>query len=283
MRTLILVATMLTCSESALLAADGYVTMTVEPDGIVFVPVFVDGQGPFPFVIDTGSNRTALGGDLAQKLQAPIVAKTEVIGIAGREHRAVARVTASIGISTPVTLLASVVSPEKLRSAAPGARGIIGQDLLMTMNYTLDYKRQRFSLSVAEAKKGPRFELPLEIEEGRVLLALPADAGQPSVRIVPDSGSTTFVVFDRGGQPPFVAASTGGAMRVGAVTSTHIVPTVRLREVRLKLLTLRDQMAVIVARADETGPVIDALLPLHIFETVAFDMERMRMIVTPRR
>jgi len=54
-------------------------------------------------------------------------------------------------------------------------------------------------------------------------------------------------------------------------------------EVRLKLLTLHDQMAVIVPRADKTGPDIDALLPLKNFETVAFDMERMCMIVTPRR
>ena len=283
MRTLILIATILTCSESVLGADDGYVPMTVEPAGIVFVPVFINGQGPFPFVIDTGSNRTALSADLAHALEVPIVAKTEVIGVTGSEYRPVARLTASIGTSTPVSVLASIVSPEKLHSATGAARGISGQDLLMTLNYTLDYKHQRFMFSLPEARNGSRIELPLEIEEGRVLLALPSRAGQPSVRMVPDSGSTMFVVFDRGGQPPFVMESISGAMEVGTITSTQTVPMVRLREVRLKMLTLRDQMAAIVRRSNKTGPDIDALLPLRIFETVAFDMERLRMIVKPRR
>ena len=72
-------------------------------------------------------------------------------------------------------------------------------------------------------------------------------------------------------------------MRVAALTNTQTAPMARLREVRLNRLTLRDQMAVIVQRADKTGPDVDALLPLNVFEAVAFDMERMRMIVTPRR
>ena len=256
--------------------------MTVEPDGIVMVPVFVNGQGPFPFVIDTGSNRTALSGDLAHALEVPIVARTEVIGVTGREYRPVARIAISIGTSSPVSLLASIVSPGKLRSANRAARGIIGQDFLMTLNYTLDYKHQRFLPSLPDVGNGSSIELPLEIEEGRTLLALPSHDGQPPVRMVPDSGSTMFVVFDRGGQPPFVMESIGGAMDVSTIISKQTLPMVRLREVRLRMLTLRDQMAAIVQRSN-AGPAIDALLPLRIFEKVAFDMERLRMTVTPRR
>jgi len=280
MRTFVFVVTILTCSESALLAGEAWVPMKVEADGIIMVPALVNGRGPFPFVIDTGSNRTAISGDLAHALELPIVAKTEVVGVTGREYRAVARLTASIGASAPVSLMASIVPPEKLHTTA---RGIIGQDLLMTLNYTLDYKRQRFTLSLHDAGYGSSIELPLEVEEGRVILVLPSEGGQHSVRLVPDSGSTGFVVFDRGGQPPFVMESMNGAMRVGTMTSTHIVPMVRLREVRLKTLTLRHQMAAIVQRLNETGPHIDALLPLSIFETAAFDIERRRMIVTPRK
>ena len=84
MRTLVFVVAILTCSESVLLAGDGYVPMTVEADGIIMVPVVVNGRGPFPFVIDTGSNRTAISGDLAHALELPIVAKTEVVSVTGR-------------------------------------------------------------------------------------------------------------------------------------------------------------------------------------------------------
>ena len=90
-------------------------------------------------------------------------------------------------------------------------------------------------------------------------------------------------MFDRGGQPPFVMESMNGAMQIGTMTSTQTVPMVRLREVRLKTLTLYDEIAAVVQRSSKTGPHIDALLPLRIFETAAFDIERRRMIVTLRK
>jgi predicted aspartyl protease len=279
MRTFVLVVKVLTCSELALLAGEGYVPMTVEADGIIMVPAVINGHGPFPFVIDTGSNRTAISADLARTLELPVVAKTEVVGVTGREYRAVARLTASIGTSAPVSLMASVVPPEKLHANARGARGIIGQDMLMTFNYTLDYKRQRFTLSLPEVRNGSSIELPLEVEEGRLVLTLPSKNGQRLMRLVPDSGATSFVVFDWGGQLPFATESMDGAMQVGTMASTQTVPMVRLREVRLNTLTLRDQMAAVIRRSNKTALSIDALLPLKIFQTVAFDMERRRMIV----
>jgi hypothetical protein len=58
-----------------------------------------------------------------------------------------------------------------------------------------------------------------------------------------------------------------GAMQVDTMASTRTVPMVRLREVRLKTLTLRDQLAAVVKRPCNTAGPIDALLPLSIFET----------------
>jgi hypothetical protein len=282
MRSVILIA-ILTCFESVLLAGDGAVPMTVEPDGIISVPVLVNGQGPFAFVIDTGSNRTVVAASLARTLELPVVAKTEVIGVTGREYRPVARLAASIGASSPATLLASIVPDEMLAAAARGAHGMVGQDLLMRLNYTLDYKRHRFDPSVSQDRESSSVELPLEIEEGRVVVGLPSKAGQRAVRLVPDSGATMFVVFDRGGPSPFAMDRVSGEMQVGTVTSTKHVPMVRLREVRLNTFTLRDQMAALVQRSGDAGIAIDGLLPLQIFTSVAFDMEGRRMIVTPRR
>jgi hypothetical protein len=285
MRSIILFAAILTFSESALLAGSAYVPITIARDGIVFVPMLVNGQGPFPFVVDTGSNRTAVAADLAQTLGLPIVAKTEVIGVTGREYRPVVRLAGSIGSSPAVTLLASVVPDAKLRQAAGSrsARGVIGQDLLMTLNYTLDYARQRFVLSAPQDRDGSSIELPIEIDEGRVIVALPSDAGQPPLRLVPDSGATMFVVFGRGGRPPFAMEPINGMMQIEAISSAGTAAMVRLREVRLKALTLRDQIAAFVDRSYETSLAIDGLLPLQIFATVTFDAEGRRMIVTPRR
>jgi hypothetical protein len=277
----VLIVTVLACSELTL-AGGEYVPMTVAPDGIIEVPILVNGQGPFPFVIDTGSSRTVVGADLARALELPIVAKTEVISVSGREFRPVARLTASVGTSPSSSLLASVVPVERLLAAGRGVRGIIGQDLLMTLNYTLDYKRQRFTPSLPADRDRSSIELPLEVHEGRVLLALPAGAGQPPIRLVPDSGSTMFVVFGREGKAPFALEYLRGAMQVGTLASTQNVPMVRLREVRLGRLALRDQMAALVERSSRTGSDSDGLLPLQIFARVVFDMQRRVMIATPR-
>jgi hypothetical protein len=283
MRNVILIAAILTCFESVLLADHGSVPMTVEPDGIIAVRVLVNGQGPFPFVIDTGSNRSVVGASLARTLELPVVARTEVISVTGRGYRPVVRLSASIGASSPTTVLASIVPDESLAAATRGAHGMIGQDLLMTLNYTLDYARHQFVLSVSHERNSSSVELPLETEEGRVIVGLPPHRGQRAVRLVPDSGATTFVVFDRGAPSPFAMEPMSGGMRLGTATSTQHVPMVRLREVRLNTLTLRDQMAALVQRSGETGIEVDGLLPLGIFTRVAFDMERQRMIVTPRR
>jgi aspartyl protease len=282
MRSVIVAAVILTCFESALFAGGEHVRMTIAGDGIASVPVLVNGQGPFPFVIDTGTNRSLVGADLAAALELPIVARTEVIGVTGREYRPVVQLTASIGTSPAVSLMASIVPAAKLRPAAGEARGIIGQDLLMTLNYTLDYRRQRFTLSISPDRDPSSVEVPLEVEEGRLVLVLPPTGGQRAVRLVPDSGSTMFIVFDRGGQPPFVIESMSGAMQVGTLKTARSAPMVRLREVRLKTLTLRDQIAALIQRSDATGAPIDGLLPLQMFASVAIDMEERRMILTPQ-
>ena len=263
--------------------AGTHVPMAVAADGIISVPVLVNGQGPFQFIVDTGSNRSVISADLAQALGLPIVAKTEVFAATGREFRPVAQLIASIGSSSSITLTASIVAGEKLRTVLGSAAGIVGQDFLMTLNYTLDYENGQFINSLPAKRDRLSVELPVEVAEGRVVLALPSQRGHSAARFVPDSGSTTFVVYDRGGKPHFAMESVSGAMRVETMTSTRTVPMFRLREVRLGTMTLRDQLAAVVKRTDEMGLDIDGLLPLRVFARAAFDMEGRRMIVTPRR
>ena len=44
------------------------------------VGVRVNGQGPFPFIFDTGSTHSSIAASLAAALNAPIVAKAAEIG-----------------------------------------------------------------------------------------------------------------------------------------------------------------------------------------------------------
>src|SRR3546814_18697134 len=56
------------------------------------VPVFIDGAGPFWFVVDTGANRSVVSRELAASLALPASGRVDVHGIAGVEPAALARV-----------------------------------------------------------------------------------------------------------------------------------------------------------------------------------------------
>jgi predicted aspartyl protease len=59
--------------------------------GEIVVPVTVNGTGPFPFLLDTGSSHTAVSSSLARQLGAAPVAKTVVTSPVGEDVRGVVR------------------------------------------------------------------------------------------------------------------------------------------------------------------------------------------------
>lgn len=104
--------------------------------------VRINGQGPFNFVIDTGSAATVVADTVASRLQLPALAPLVVHGIA------TATVTACVGISslglrglTTRNLHCPVLSREQL-----GADGLIGLDVLGHFRLTFDTERRAASL-----------------------------------------------------------------------------------------------------------------------------------------
>jgi predicted aspartyl protease len=43
-------------------------SLTLQPDGHYTTPVMIDGEGPFPFIVDTGAQRSVISRDLADRL-----------------------------------------------------------------------------------------------------------------------------------------------------------------------------------------------------------------------
>ena len=82
-------------------------------------------------------------------------------------------------------------------------QGVIGQDLLRTRSFLLDYEARRLTFDPAEPADGQR--LPLDWSDGRPLVRAighhtgRGGAGQTSaaLRFVIDSGGTHVILFDR--------------------------------------------------------------------------------------
>ena len=107
------------------------------------VPVYLNGRGPFAFVVDTGANRTVVATEVAAACDLPAGGQVLVHGIAGAEPANLASVhklrvgsVISTGLEMPV-----------LPRGRLGADGLLGVDILRGRQMLLDFARNRFEIA----------------------------------------------------------------------------------------------------------------------------------------
>jgi predicted aspartyl protease len=249
-------------------------------EGAIVVPVWVEGQGPFRFLLDTGASRSAITARFAHHLATPIRGTTVMLTPSGhRTPLGVARLNAvRIGPVTVPHVDVTIVSAESIR-AAPRIDGIIGQDVLARWVYTIDYRR-RLILWHPEGVTVAGVRLPLDVhQDGRVLVVL-TQPGEDGVRLrmIPDSGSDGVVLFARPGQRlPGVTPLDVGLLRT--VAGHRLVRRVRLDSFSAGDVRLDNLMAVLVPRSDTDSPDGDGLLPLHIFSAVTLNVAEKTLVI----
>jgi predicted aspartyl protease len=238
---------------------------------VVTVAVKIGGTGPFRFLLDTGSSRSAVTETLAASLRMQAVASTVVVTAAGTERRAVVRLGhVAVGNALVEQLTASVVSASSLDGDGPRLDGILGQDFLSGFDYTLDYRARRLVWDAAAPASATRFTL--RRSEGRFLVELPQGSGDAQLlRLVPDSGADGLVLFARAGVVALPTSARRDAGRVTTVTGARAAQSVRVRALQIGDLTWRNRAAVVVDRSGPDAPEGDGLLPLHGFGRVSFN------------
>jgi predicted aspartyl protease len=255
------------------------IAVRIDDTGAVVVPVSINGRGPFQFLLDTGSSHSVISRSLADKLVLPFIARTSVTTSTGREWRPVVSLNqTTIGSAQSEGLLASVAPAAQLDDIARGIEGIIGQDFLFDLNYTLDYRRKRLVWRDDDTR-ADGVRLPLVAQEGRYLVRIEVGDNGRSVLLVPDSGADGFVMFAQNGR-------TGVSLEPGAqITSIHSLSgeqfarTMTLDELRLGSLTVKNQRVAVVARNQEDVAEGDGLLPLHLFASVSFNAREQCLVL----
>lgn len=166
----------------------------------VTVPVYLDGRGPYYFVVDTGSNRTVVSAEVASVLKLPSAGVAEVHGILSAEPATLAtirRIRVSEAISAG--LQAPVVPESRL-----GADGILGIDMLKGRRVVLNFRDQRFLIAGSDGVvigEGVNSRLsspyapivvPARYRSGQLLIVDAHAAGVPITAFL-DSGSQVTV------------------------------------------------------------------------------------------
>ncbi|KUL36901.1 hypothetical protein ADL22_23735 [Streptomyces sp. NRRL F-4489] len=126
-------------------AGETRVPLTVLKNGrqvIAFVPVTIQGEGPFRFVLDTGASSSAVGEDVARKLDLPRTGQRQPIsGVTGTEKVPVVEVSRWSAGKTDLGSTEAIVIDMKASHGTPGIQGLLGSDVLSRFGrITVDYQ-----------------------------------------------------------------------------------------------------------------------------------------------
>jgi len=117
--------------------------------GRLTVPVLIEGRGPYPFVVDTGANRTVVSQELAGELGLIDAGPADIHGIAGIEpSRTVIIRRIEIDTVSAANLRAPTLPASRL-----GAAGLLGVDMMIGRLVTLDFRRGE--LRIARSRGDP--------------------------------------------------------------------------------------------------------------------------------
>lgn len=130
-------------AEVLALEADRHTRMTL--------PVLVEGTGPFDFMIDTGSQATAVTQEILATARLAPAGKALLVGMASRREVDLVDVgRIEFGSNSYTNFAAPVLMRENV-----GADGIIGLDALQDFRVLIDFRKQTIAVEDATTKEKP--------------------------------------------------------------------------------------------------------------------------------
>jgi predicted aspartyl protease len=153
------------------------------------VPVRIDGQGPFDFIVDTGAERTVISSELARALElAP--GRTATVHSMSEVSRIETVVIPNLRIGSRSVL--GIHAPA-LAHANLGASGMLGVDSLQTQRVVFDFGRREMTITPSRRRE-ERWPEGTIVVTGRRLL------GRLVLVDASFDGQRIWVVIDTGSQ-----------------------------------------------------------------------------------
>jgi hypothetical protein len=160
--------------------------------GRIWAPVYIDGQGPFRLVLDTGATRTAIVNRVVDALGASTGGQPEM------------RLRGVTGTSTVPTIPVNRVEFGELRvqtrrlpvlrDAFGGADGVLGTEGLAGRRVYIDFENDLIYVSMSHGERAPLgyITIPFDLAGGH-LLVTDARVGGIRARMIIDTGAQVSV------------------------------------------------------------------------------------------
>jgi predicted aspartyl protease len=260
--------------------------------GRVWVPVHIEGQGPFRLVLDTGAQRSAVVPEVARHLGIALDRSPPVMmhGVTGKSVTPTIEVEAmNVGdLSMQSTRLAVVAD------AFGGAEGLLGMDGMQDRRIHIDFRTDY--IDIARSRNRPAGEgfLALPFVPARDdLLAIDASVGNVKVLAIIDTGAQSTIGNDalREALRRQVARGARGEDRIyGATGDVQTGLGARVSPISLGNLQVRDAHVTFTELhifdrwqlGDEPALLIGMDI-LGLLDTLIIDCHRRELHVKPRR
>ncbi len=249
---------------------------------LIVIRVRINRTGPYDFLVDTGSQATAIDPVLASDLHLRIEGTTGVSGVATQSRSAFAFLDLiEVGSHSVPQSLAVISDIAELKAADPRIRGVLGETFLSHFDLLIDNRQQILCLdesrTLAQAVKGehiplepqgPRDDLPFTRPMIVSVRLTTADMTPVLLRL--DSGSNVALLYTA--QPRLLRASVSRApvlKRVvdGVEQAFAVLPA---QDILVGACPVRQVSFVIPMNGVGSGPSPreDGLLPTSAFERV---------------
>jgi predicted aspartyl protease len=155
------------------------------------VPVRIGANGPYDFVIDTGSQATVVSANIAGRLALPAAGIARIVDMAGRTDVPTVKVASiTLGNRSFAAITAPMLEDENI-----GADGILGTDSLQHQRVLLDFTRNFMAIGDARTLGGNSgFEIVVTARRklGQLIMTNAVIDGVHT-EVVLDTGSNTSV------------------------------------------------------------------------------------------
>jgi hypothetical protein len=226
--------------------------------------VYLNGQGPYRFLLDTGSQTNHVEEGLARKLALTASLDGYLDTPSGTSHVKGGRVgKVAVGGVEAADQEFLFTGTEALRALSPEVRGILGQEFLAHFDYTLDLQHHQLTFGESPATGE---HVAVRVVSG--CMTVRTNQGE----LMLDSGADTLFLFRRSGNVP--NAEVRGANGLVVAAAVERAPELRIGERRYHPADAEYQAV--------AGAQMDGLLPATLFHAIFISNSQGYVVFDPK-
>jgi predicted aspartyl protease len=254
-------------------------------DIVAIVSLTADGQGPFDFLLDTGTNTTIVDPSLARRLSLAALDRIQLTTLGGTQTVIRSSMnTLAAGPAQVENVEVLVQDLSALRTVDPRIQGIAGQNFLSHFNYLLDYRNRSVQIEAASEIRDALAGEPVRVEESedKMLIASEAQArGSAKLRLLLDSGANMVTLVHKPAQPLDPTTNANWLELTASGQTGWKVGRVRALQVGSEKFHDVD-VALPDAQSTDAERIEDGVLPTAMFKAIYINNREGFVVFNPR-